>query len=738
MSEKHSADSTVEGTIEGIVYYNEMSDYAVLEVLDEKNTLITAVGTIPMPSEGEKIVLHGYWTYHAEYGKQLAVLSFEKGLPEAVDDILKYLSSRTVKGVGPVTALKIVNRFGIDTFEVMENHPEWLSDISGITPKKAAAISKAFREQTGLRSLMMFCGDRLGTSEVTRIYKQLGGDSVNKITDNPYILCDETCGIPFEKADEIARSLGITPDHPERLFFGLCYILNYNARVNGHTCLPFEKLIAAATETLGLPAEVIGEHLTRFLREGRLCRFSLSEREMIMTREVDEEETYIVKKLLALDRDCPKYSATDISLLVEKAEGRIGIEYAALQRQALYESLHRGVMILTGGPGTGKTTVIRAMLSVFDFLGMKTVLAAPTGRAAKRMSEATSEEAKTVHRMLGMERGTDGSARFDRCEKNPLEENVIIVDEASMIDLGLMAALLHAIRRGSRLILIGDSDQLPSVGAGNVLADLIASECVSTVSLTEVFRQSAESLIVTNAHRICHGELPVLSRTDADFFFVRREDERTIPDTVAQLITNRLPRTYGEEIRDKIQVISPSKKGTGGVEVLNLRLQEMLNPPATFKKEKQSHGTTFRVGDRVMQNTNDYEVEWEKNGVAGTGIFNGDIGVIEEILPSEEKMRIRFDDRLAEYSYDLLDELDLAYAITVHKSQGSEYPVVILPTYACAPMLLTRNLFYTAITRAKRMVILVGRADIVRVMVENHREILRYTTLRERFSEETR
>ena len=738
MNEKHVADSTVEGSIENIVYYNDMNDYAVLEVLDDKNNLVTAVGTIPMPSEGEKITLHGYWTYHTEYGKQLVVLSFEKRLPEAVDDILKYLSSRTVKGVGPVTALKIVNRFGIDTFEVMENHPEWLTDVSGITPKKAAAISKAFREQTGLRSLMMFCGDRLATTEVTRVYKQLGGDSVEKITDNPYILCDEACGIPFEKADAIAGSLGIPPDHPERVSHGFRYILNYNARTNGHTCLPREKLIAAATETLGLPKDTLETHLSRCLSEGRLARFCAGEREMIMTEEIDGAESYIAKKLIALDRDCPKYSAADIALLVEKAEARIGIEYAALQREALYEALHRGVMILTGGPGTGKTTVIRAMLFVFDSLGMKTVLAAPTGRAAKRMSEATSEEAKTVHRMLGMERGAEGSVRFDRTDRNPLEENVIIVDEASMIDLSLLEALLHAIRRGSRLILIGDADQLPSVGAGNVLADLIASGAVRTVSLTEVFRQSAESLIVTNAHRIRRGEMPVLSRADADFFFLRREEERTIADPVAGLITERLPRAYGKEIREKIQVISPSKKGSGGVEILNARLQEKLNPPAPFKKEKQSHGITFRIGDRVMQNTNDYDIEWEKNGAVGMGIFNGDIGVIEEILPSEEKMRIRFDERLAEYPYDLLDELDLAYAITVHKSQGSEYPVVILPTYSCAPILLTRNLFYTAITRAKRMVILVGRADIVRTMVENHREILRYTTLRERFSEETR
>lgn len=736
MNEKQIADTTIDGVIESVVYYNNMNDYAVLEVLNGENTLITAVGTISMPTEGEHITLHGYWSYHPEYGKQLSVLAFEKRLPDGVDDILKYLSSRAVRGVGPVTALKIVNRFGTDTFEVMENHPEWLTDIAGISPKKAAAISASFREQTGLRSLMLFCSDRLAATEITRVYKQFGSDSVERIRDNPYILCEEECGIPFEKADGIAAVLGVRRDDPHRIYHGLVYVLRYNARVNGHTCLPREKLISAAAQTLELPEAVVTERMEALLSEDRLVRYRTGEHEMIMLLSCAEAENYIVKKLLALDQDCPKYSAEDISLLVEKAEGRCGIEYAGLQREALYESLHRGVMILTGGPGTGKTTVIRAMLTIFESLGIKTVLAAPTGRAAKRMSEATSEEAKTVHRMLGMERGREEELRFDRNERNPLEEGAVIVDEASMMDLFLMQALLRAMRRGARLILIGDSDQLPSVGAGNILADLIGSGCVCTVCLSEIFRQSAESLIVTNAHRIRRGEMPVLSRADADFFFVRREDERSIADTIADLITSRLPRAYGKDIRERLQVIAPSKKGAGGVELLNVRLQEALNPPATFKKERQSHGSVFRVGDRVMQNTNNYDVEWEKSGVAGTGIFNGDIGVVEEILPSEEKMRIRFDDRLAEYPFELLGELDLAYAITVHKSQGSEYPVVILPLYSCAPMLLTRNLFYTAITRAKRMVILVGRTDIVSKMVENHRELLRYTTLRERFREE--
>jgi exodeoxyribonuclease V alpha subunit len=379
--------------------------------------------------------------------------------------------------------------------------------------------------------------------------------------------------------------------------------------------------------------------------------------------------------------------------------------------------------------------VVKAMLSIFNSLGLKTVLAAPTGRAAKRMSEATGEEAKTVHRMLEMERTTDGSMRFCRNERNPLNESVIIVDEASMLDLSLTAAMLRAMRRGARLILIGDSDQLPSVGAGNVLADLIASERIKTISLTEIFRQSKESLIITNAHRINEGTAPLLNVTDSDFFFVRRERESDIAETISGLIDERLPRTYGRDIKEKIQVITPSKKGVAGVDALNNILQARLNPPTKFKKEKISHGIIFREGDRVMQTVNNYDVEWEKNGAVGVGLFNGDIGVIESIDQSEETVRIRFDDRTAEYGFEMLEELELAYAITVHKSQGSEYPVVIIPMYSCAPMLMARNLLYTAVTRARRMVILVGRSDIPRKMTENNRLVLRFTSLKDKICE---
>jgi exodeoxyribonuclease V alpha subunit len=419
----------------------------------------------------------------------------------------------------------------------------------------------------------------------------------------------------------------------------------------------------------------------------------------------------------------------DISSLIQKVEARIGVNYADKQREAIFRCMNGGVTVITGGPGTGKTTVVKGIISIFNDLDLKTALAAPTGRAAKRMSEATGEEAKTIHRLLEMERTDTDELKFNRNSRNPLEEKVVIVDEASMIDLSLMNALTQALKRGTRLILIGDSDQLPSVGAGNVLDDLITSGAVDTIRLTEIFRQSKESLIITNAHKINRGESPTLNVTNNDFFFVRRENEREIADTVADLITKRLPKTYGNAIREQIQVISPSKKGAGGVDLLNSELQSRVNPKATFKKEKSSHGVIFREGDRVMQVVNNYDIEWEKNGLSGFGIFNGDIGIIESIDFKDEVLNIWFDDRFVRYDFENLEELELSYAITVHKSQGSEYPVVIVPMYSCPPMLMTRNLLYTAVTRAKRMVILVGRSDIPDRMVKNNREVLRYTTL---------
>ncbi len=732
--ERITVDKNVEavsGAIENVVYHNDSNDYTVLEIVTESGDLITAVGIIPMAFEGEKVLLNGNWTYHKDFGKQFAFDSYEKTLPDETDGIYQYLSSGTLKGVGPVTALKIINKFGVDSFDVIENHPEWLTDIPGITMKKAATISESFRQQTGIRGVMMFCKDYMGTGEVTRVYKKLGSGAVGIIKENPYILCDDEYGLSFEKIDAFAKTLDIAPDAPVRIFSGIKYILSYNAFTNGHTCLPIDKLVDATAAQLEIPDTVIYKQLTDFLAQYKISSRNIGGEIFIMTNEVYAAENYIAKKIYELDSSVSRFSVNDVSTLLEKLEMRFGIEYAVLQKQAIYEALNGGVMILTGGPGTGKTTVVKALLSIFGSLGMKTVLAAPTGRAAKRMSEATSEEAKTIHRMLEMERTSDLETRFGRNAQSPLDERVIIIDEASMIDLFLAEALLKAIRKGSRLILIGDSDQLPSVGAGNILFDFIASEKIRTVRLAEIFRQSGQSLIVTNAHKINNGEPPVLNITDNDFFFVRRDYERDIPATIASLITTRLPKTYGNTIKDDIQVITPSKKGVGGIEMLNNELQSALNPPAKFKKEKSSHGIIFREGDKVMQTVNNYEIEWERDGTAGMGIFNGDVGVIDSIKSTSSVMSIRFDDRMVEYPFELLDDLELAYAITVHKSQGSEYPVVIIPMYSCAPMLMTRNLLYTAVTRAKRMVILVGRADIPLRMVENHREILRYTTLKE-------
>ncbi len=732
--DNYSALDTVNGVIENVVYKNENNDYTVLEVSAD-DVLITAVGIIPMAFEGEIVTLFGKWIYHKEFGKQFAFDAYEKSLPSEEEGILRYLSSRTVKGVGPVTALKIVRKFSTDSFEVIENHPEWLTDIPGITMKKAAAISESFREQSGIRNMMMLYRDYLDSSQITRVYKKLGAASIDSIKENPYVLCNEEYSIPFEKADRIARMLDVPFNSPHRIISGFIYILNYNAAANGHTCLPRHKLLEAAAVLLEISESELEISLDGFISIGEIFSYTVSETEYIMTEQVYSAEIYITKKLISLDENVASFSVDDVRRILENAENRFGISYADLQKDAIYEALNSGVMILTGGPGTGKTTVVKALISIFSSLGMRFALCAPTGRAAKRMSETTSHEAKTVHRLLEMDRNGINDRCYRRNASNPLDERVIIVDEASMLDLALFEALLKALKTNSHLILIGDNDQLPSVGEGNVFSDLIESGKIKTVRLTKIFRQAEKSLIVTNAHRINSGEAPILSATDNDFFFVRRENEKEIASTVADLVMNRLPRTYGSFVREQIQIITPSKKGFGGVEVLNAELQARLNPSAKFKKEKSAHGVVFREGDKVMQVVNNYDLEWKKDESVGYGIFNGDVGKIESINNMSSSFTVRFDDRIVEYPFENLSELELAYAITVHKSQGSEYPIVIIPVYNCPPMLMTRNLLYTAITRAKNMVVLVGKSDVPQRMVLNNREILRYSTLKDRLAE---
>ncbi len=722
---------TVNGTVENIIYYNEENSYAVFDVsTDDYDGILTANGYIPDLNEGEGIKLVGKWKNHYSYGKQFYFSYYELILPSTENEILRYLSSGAVKGIGPKTAKRIVDKFGTEAFDIIENHPDWLAQLPGISAKKAAEISDNFKEQSGIRSLVMFCRDYLSAALSVKVYKKWGGSAVELIKSNPYRLCEEIDGIGFAKADSLAKSMGIENDSLYRLKSGIRYVLNEASRTGGHSFLPYERLCSAASEKLGVSPERISEVTGIMLEERRLSRIKVQGIDALYDYFALQTEAEIEAKLDLIDRVCPSLDSSDIARLIERIELEEEKQYAAMQRKAIYDVLGNGVTVLTGGPGTGKTTVIRAIIRIFSEMNQKIALAAPTGRAAKRMSEATSAEAKTIHRLLEMDFSDESGNSFRKNENDLLDEDIIIIDEASMIDMYLMNSLLKAIKPGARLMLIGDADQLPSVGAGNVLNDIIESERFCVVKLAEIFRQAEKSLIVTNSHRINNGELPVLNSKDNDFFFVRRDTDRSIAQTVVDLCKNRLPRTYGEDTVSRIQVISPSRKGTAGTENLNLLLQEALNPPEKTKLEKKLPSKIFREGDRVMQIKYDYEIEWEIGSKTGSGIFNGDIGTVETVNDSGNYLVIDFDGRTVKYDYSRLDELEHAYAITVHKSQGSEYPIVIIPMYwGCPPMLLSRNLLYTAVTRAKKMVILVGSADVVSKMVANVRQIMRYTGL---------
>ncbi|MBE6594075.1 MAG: ATP-dependent RecD-like DNA helicase, partial [Ruminococcaceae bacterium] len=656
----------LEGSVEQIVFCNEDNGYTVCD-LSTDDDVVTVCGIMPMLCEGDRLSVYGKWVHSAKYGRQFSVEQYERLMPADVASILRYLSSRAIKGIGPKTAVKIVEEFGEDTFDVIENHPEWLANIKGISEKTALAASESFKEQAGIRSAMMFFRDYFGAATTVKIYKKWGSASVDIAKKNPYRLCNEVDGIGFERADALAGSLGLQNDNFDRIMSGLSYVLYKNSINNGHVCIPRDKLAAAGAELLGVSVENADTAVSELVRMGRFKYVVHDEMQMIYLAEAYDEEKYIAEKLVLLDKMCVSVDIQDVDRFIEREEAKSGIEYAYLQKQAISDALRYGVTLLTGGPGTGKTTVVRALIHIFDSMGYDIALAAPTGRAAKRMSEATSMEAKTIHRLLEMSYDVDGKAVFNRNEFELLDEQIIIIDEASMIDSTLMCALLKAIKPGARIVIIGDSDQLPSVGAGNVLRDIIESKRFSTIRLTEIFRQAEQSLIVMNAHAINNGQMPDLSAKDRDFFYLRRASDREIAATVTDLCKTRLPRAYGDIAKNGVQVICASRKGEAGTENLNVMLQQALNPKTNAKREHTFRERVFREGDRVMQTRNNYDIAWKRDYDAkeGCGIFNGDIGMIESIDVPDGEMTVIFDERRVIYDFSLLEDLEHAYAVTV-------------------------------------------------------------------------
>lgn len=733
----------ITGSLERVIYSNEDSGFTIADVVaDTTNEAITVTGTIPYPVRGETLSLYGRWVYHPQYGRQIKVETYERIAPSDETAMLKYLKGNAVKGIGPKTAERIVEMFGEDTFTVLDDHPEWLARIPGISLERAREIGRDYREKAGIRTAYLFFGNYFGNTLTVRIYKRFGSQAVARAKENPYALCDQVEGVTFEKADLMAANLGMPHDSPFRVNSGILFLLRHNALKNGHVCLPRDKCESAAAEMLGVSEEMTKTALAGLIESEQVVEVDHGGRPIVYSRELYEAERSIAKKLLLLDRCCMPVDAKNINAMIGREETRAGIRYGDMQRNAISLAMSSGVMILTGGPGTGKTTVVRAMLEIFRNMRMKTALIAPTGRAAKRLGEATHFEASTIHRQLEMQYVPDDEddlagtrARFQRDKNNYLDESVIIVDETSMVDCLLMESLTEAIRPGSRLILIGDSDQLPSVGPGNVLRDLIESELFATVKLTQIFRQASESLIITNAHAINDGQMPVLDRRDSDFFFIREENDERIVGLVSDLYSRRLPDAYGEDTKGRMQIICPSRRGACGTDSINRVIQELVNPAEEGKNEYRWRDLVYREGDRVMQIRNNYNIEWRREDLCvGLGLFNGDIGEIRSIDLEEGLMKICFDDRIVDYRFTDLEDLEHAWAITVHKSQGSEYPYVIIPVGNSPPMLQTRNLLYTAVTRAQSMVILVGKTATIRTMVDNNRQVLRYTGLKEQLA----
>ena len=721
----------LQGTISAVVFQNYENGYAVLRLRCADGQTVTVVGTIPLATVGERLMVTGKWTTHSGYGRQFEAEFLERLMPQTSMEILSYLSGRVIKGIGPRTAARIVERFGDQTLLVMEREPHRLAEISGISAAKATLIGEEFRIRVGMRQLMeFFNAHQLPAELALRMYKQYGENAVEMLYDNPYLLMDEAEDAPFASVDRFAIELGVSADDTRRVEAGILFELRYNLTA-GHSFLPEEKLIQATATLLTVDLTDVSAAVERLVECDRLVRDTLAGLTLLYLPELHEAECYILQRLQ--DHGQLHFPVSDrLPAMLQKAQRECGLQYSENQLDAVAKAVQSGVLLLTGGPGTGKTTVLNGVLSVFQQMGLRCVLAAPTGRAAQRLTEVTGQEASTIHRLL--ETAVDpatGEMHFLRNESNPLKVDAVIVDEMSMVDLLLMDSLLRAVPARARLILVGDPDQLPPVGPGAPFADALASNVLQSVRLTEIFRQAQQSLIVMNAHRVNQGQMPELRNVKNDFFFIRCRSEQEVAATVQSLCSTRLPQKMGIA-SDQIQVLTVTRKGGVGTWELNRQLQQALNPADPRKRERQWGEFTFREGDRVMQIRNNYEILWKKTDdqVIGSGIFNGDIGTITQIDPQMETLSVVFGDKLVDYDFDQLGELEPAYALTVHKSQGSEYRAVVMPVWSGSPYLLSRSVLYTAITRARELLILVGREEVVAAMTENAKKNRRYTGLK--------
>ena len=721
----------LQGTVAAVVFHNQENGYAVLRLRIDTGDTVTVVGTIPMPAAGERLMVTGKWSSHPSYGRQFEAEFLERLMPQTSMEILQYLSSRSIKGVGPKIAARIVEKFGDETLLVMEREPERLAQVVGISETKAKAIGEEFKLQFGMRHLMEFFAlHHLPAELAVRTYKLYGETAMDLLYDDPYLLMDEALEGPFGAVDRFAIDMGIAGDDPRRVDAGLIFELTYNLNA-GHSFLPESKLIAATGQLLSVDEVTVAEGIHRLVEYERLVRDHLAGIDICYLPQLYRAEQYCgirLREFAAAQWPEPTFFSRKLRLAAEEG----GITYSAQQEQAIREAATSGLLIITGGPGTGKTTILKGILSLYSQMGLRCVLAAPTGRAAKRLTEVTGQDASTIHRLLGA--GIDphtGKLFFAKDETDPLKTDAVIVDEMSMVDVQLLASLLQAVPSTARLILVGDPDQLPPVGPGFPFNDMLRSGQLPSVRLTEIFRQAQQSLIVMNAHRVNQGVMPELKNIKNDFFFLPTRTEESVGQTIVGLCATRLPQNMGIP-SDQIQVLTPTKKGGAGTAHLNKLLQQSLNPPAPGKQEKPFGDIVFREGDRVMQIRNNYDILWKKcdGSMVGAGIFNGDVGTIQSIDTGMETVTVIFDDREADYDFSQLNELELAYAMTVHKSQGSEYRAVVLAAWNSSPYLLSRSILYTAITRARELLIIVGREETVAIMTQNAKVGRRYTGLK--------